>query len=109
MKPALILFVGLVSLGCAPRDEEVRLRRLKVDQQTLLSQIERLEERMMASQARVRFWREMRERHQSATAVACANLEGHAESVALLAHEESGKLAALSRQRRVASRWAAAR
>jgi hypothetical protein len=41
-----------------------------------------LEDRLLVNQARVRFWREMRERHESATAIACASLEEHAYAMA---------------------------
>ncbi len=60
---------------------------------------------MVAGQARVRFWREMRQRHQSVTAVACRNLDSHAESMAMLARQhEEGPL----RPRRLAARWPSA-
>ncbi len=109
MRPTLILFLGLVTIGCSQRDAEIRLRRRQVDRQTLRLQLDKLEDRMVANQARVRFWREMRARHQSVTAVACSNLESHAESMALLASRQAEQRAALSKRNRLAARWPSAR
>lgn len=40
-----------------------------------------LEDRLLASQARVRLWEEMRSRHQTVSQVACENLESHARGM----------------------------
>ncbi len=100
-----VLLVGLFAAGCGPRDADVRLRRLQVERQALLIQLDHLEDRMVADQARVRFWREMRQRHESVTAVACNNLDSHAESMAMLARQQTDKQAMLRRHGRVATRW----
>jgi hypothetical protein len=44
-----------------------------------------LEDRLIVNQSRVRFWREMRDRHESVTAIACASQGEHAEEMALRA------------------------
>ena len=38
---------------------------------------------MLATQARVRFWQEMKERHAGVSAIACRNQDAHARSMAL--------------------------
>jgi hypothetical protein len=48
-----------------------------------------LEERLLASQARVRLWDEMRSRHQTVSQVACENLGDHAR--ALVAREDRAR------------------
>ena len=40
--------------------------------------LDQLEERLLVDQATVRFWREMRGRHESVTAIATVNAERHA-------------------------------
>ena len=40
-----------------------------------------LEDRLLANQARVRLWEEMRSRHQSVSQVACENLGEHARAL----------------------------
>jgi hypothetical protein len=99
------LLVGLLAMGCGPRDADVRLRRLQVERQALLVQLDHLEDRMVADQARVRFWREMRQRHESVTAIACNNLDSHAESMAMLARQRPERQAILPARSRVAARW----
>lgn len=72
------LFVMIAAAGCAPADAEIRRERLAAERRNLEATFDRLEERMMATQARVRFWQEMKARHESVTAVACAVQETHA-------------------------------
>jgi hypothetical protein len=66
-----------------------------------------LEGRLLVDQARVRFWQEMRERHESVSALAAVNLERHAESVARRAgRERAGRdtTVASTKRNRVAAR-----
>ncbi len=56
--------------------------RLLAERRTLEATFDHLEDRLVVNQARVRFWREMRERHEGVTAIACASLEQHAEDIA---------------------------
>jgi hypothetical protein len=60
----------------------VRLARGEAERKNLEATFDRLEDRLLANQARVRFWREMRDRHESVSAIACASLEEHAIEMA---------------------------
>lgn len=72
------------------------------DSESLASSIARLEERLLADQARVRFWAEMRTRHEDVSAVACANLGDHAVAMERNAARFQVRVAD-QRRRRVAS------
>jgi hypothetical protein len=76
------LVAAVLAAGCAPRDAEVRLARVAAEKRNLEMTFDRLEDRLLANQARVRFWREMRDRHESVAAIACASLEEHAIEMA---------------------------
>jgi hypothetical protein len=52
------------------------------EKRNLEATFDRLEDRLLVNQARVRFWREMRDRHESVAAIACASLEEHAMEMA---------------------------
>jgi hypothetical protein len=80
-----LVLVATVGIACAPRDRDVRLERLASERRSLEAALDRLEDRLLANQARVRFWREMRARHERASAVACAALGEHA--VEMASHE----------------------
>ena len=67
--------------------------------------LDQLEERLLTDQARVRFWVEMRERHESATAVACTMLGRHAEAIASYVDQQRLKTATLAKRNRVASNY----
>ena len=58
---------------------------------------------MLVDQARVHFWLEMRDRHQSATAVACNVLGHHADAIASFEEQQRLKTATLAKKHRVAS------
>ena len=77
-----VIALGLAA-GCAPKDREVRLARVAAEGRNLDASLDRLEERLLATQARVRLWRELRERHESVSGVACASQEEHAAEMAL--------------------------
>lgn len=46
--------------------------------------LDRLEERLFVDQATVRFWREMKERHESVTAIATVSAERHTGRAAVV-------------------------
>jgi hypothetical protein len=73
---------ALAATGCAPQDAEVRLARVAAEKKNLETTLDRLEDRLLANQARVRFWREMASRHESVAAIACASQGEHAEAMA---------------------------
>lgn len=74
---------ALAASGCAASpDAEVRRARLEAERRTLEESLDTLEERLLANQARVRLWKELRSRHESVSAVACASLDQHAEEMA---------------------------
>ncbi len=82
MRAPTIVLAALVALACAPKDREVRLERLAAQRRALDVTFDRLEDRLLANQARVRFWKEMRERHESVSAIACAVQDEHADEMA---------------------------
>jgi hypothetical protein len=77
-----VLTAAVLAIGCAPRDRDVRLARLAAERRTLDTKLDDLEARLATDQARVRFWQELRERHESVSAVACVSQEEHAEEMA---------------------------
>ncbi len=79
--PTIVLAAVLV-FGCAPKGRDIRLERLDAQRRALDATFDRLEDRLVADQARVRFWQEMRERHESVSAIACAVQDEHAEEMA---------------------------
>lgn len=83
LRPIPILVAVAVTAACAPSDRAVRLARLAGEKRNLAATLDRLEERLLADQARVRFWREMKERHESVSAIACAVQGEHAAGMAL--------------------------
>lgn len=65
-----------------PADREVRLARLAAEQRQLVEQLDDLQARLIVDRQRVRFWQEMRERHESISAIACTSQEAHAVAMA---------------------------
>jgi hypothetical protein len=82
VKPVLLLLVSFMGIACAPRDRAIRLERLAAETRNLEATFDHLEDRLVVNQARVRFWQEMRSRHESVSAIACASLEEHAVEMA---------------------------
>ena len=78
MRVLIVASAVVLAAGCAPTDAEVRLARVAAEKRNLEETFDRLEDRLLVNQARVRFWREMRDRHESVSAIACASLEEHA-------------------------------
>ncbi len=76
------MLVAVVALACAPKDRMIRLERLAAERRALDATFDRLEDRLVVNQGRVRFWKEMRERHESVSAIACAVQDEHAEQMA---------------------------
>lgn len=106
LKVGLAVAVTALALaGCGPRGAaDVRRQRADAERRGLEDRLDQLEERLLADQARVRFWQQMRERHESVSAVACVNLDRHAESMAVLDERQREKRDALARKSRVAAR-----
>jgi hypothetical protein len=80
---ALLVAVAIAATGCASPDGEVRLARAAAERQSLEATLDRLEERLLANQARVRQWRDLRARHESVSALACTSQLEHAHEMAL--------------------------
>ncbi len=104
--PALLVVVALLG-GCGGRSAlEARRQRLAAEQRGLDEALDDLEERMLTDQARVRLWQEMRARHESVAAIACTNLERHAEGIAGFEEKQREKRAAQQKKSRVAAAFA---
>jgi hypothetical protein len=82
LRAPTIVLAAVLALACAPKDREIRLQRLAAERRALDTTFDHLEDRLVVNQARVRFWREMRERHESVSAIACAVQGEHAEEMA---------------------------
>jgi hypothetical protein len=83
LRAALAIAVAcVVAAGCRQGDDELRRHRRAAEQRTLAASLDRLEDRLMVDQARVHFWQEMRNRHESVTALACVSQELHAPDIA---------------------------
>jgi hypothetical protein len=76
------VLAAFVAIACAPRDRAIRLERLAAERRNMDLTLERLEARLTATQARVRFWDEIRARHESVSAISCASQAEHAEEMA---------------------------
>ncbi len=65
-----------------PADRDVRLGRLAAEHRALMNDLDDLQARLLVSGERVRFWEEMRTRHESVSAIACTSQEAHAVAMA---------------------------
>jgi len=74
--------------ACGDGGEEARRARLEAQREHLVASLERLEARLVAGQARVRAWEELRLRHAGVSAVACQVNGRHAADMARLELEE---------------------
>ncbi len=105
----VVLAAMLACAACAVHpagDREVRRERLEAEHRALVAQLDDLQARLLVDGERVRFWEEMRDRHESVSAIACTSQESHAVAMAeYLQHEQSvgGRPAAPRRQARVAA------
>jgi hypothetical protein len=79
---ALLAAIPLFA-ACGPSKElEVKRAQLLAERRDLVATFDHLEDRLLVNQARVRFWSELRERHEGVTAIACTSLAHHAEEIA---------------------------
>ncbi len=93
MRAMPYVLAAAAALACsAPKDRDVRLARLASERRSLDASLEELEVRLAVDQARVRFWQEIRDRHESVSAVACASQDEHAEEMAKHALPERSSL-----------------
>jgi hypothetical protein len=106
VKRSIFIYAVLVLAGCGGRRAvESQRQRAALERRGLEESLDQIGERLLADQARVHFWGEMRDRHESVTAVACTNLDRHADGIALLEEKQREKRDALSRKNRVAARF----
>ncbi len=82
MRALPFVLAAVAAMACAPRGRDVRLERLAAERRSLEATFDHLEDRLLVNQSRVRFWQEMRSRHESVAAVACASLQEHAQEMA---------------------------
>jgi hypothetical protein len=104
-----ILFATLLLAACGPRDRDVRIARARAETKMLSQSLERIEDRLIANQARVHLWQELKLRHESVTAIACVSQEEHAAEMAMHALPPSRSATRVAAQAsRASSRVAAA-
>ena len=106
MRGASILVLAMLAFaGCAPSDRDVRIERARAETRMLAQNLDRLEDRLLANQARVRLWRELKDRHESVSAIACASQEEHAAEMAMhtLPPAPAARLAARTPPARIAA------
>jgi hypothetical protein len=102
---AVVLVLASALVACTrvpappPRSEPAG-----ADATHLEAMLDRLEERLLASRAKVALWAELRERHGEVAEVACRNLGEHARAIAMFNGRQRDKRAAL-RKNRVATRF----
>lgn len=77
-----LVAAALVAAACGGGEVGARRDQVAAEGRDLERMMDHLEDRLLVNQARVRFWDEMRGRHESVTAVACASQEEHAEEMA---------------------------
>ena len=85
---AVVVSTGLGAVACGPGQAAVRRERALQERVRLEAQLDRLEERLLANQARVRAWSDLKARHAEVSQVACQNAEWHAQDMARAAKEE---------------------
>jgi len=107
VKRSAFIIAVLALAGCDGGRAALEAHRARwaEERRSLEESLDQLEERLLTDQARVHFWLEMRDRHESVSAVACTNLERHADGIALLQDRAREKRDALSRKNRVATRF----
>ena len=98
------VFACAACVGRPGADREVRLQRLEADHKALVARLDDLQARLLVDAERVRFWEDMRDRHESVSAIACTSQDAHAIAMAeYLQHQEAFALTEPERQARVAS------
>jgi hypothetical protein len=104
VKWSIAAILALVALsGCTGGELEANRRRWAMERRHLEDTLEALEERLIVNQSRVRFWREMKERHEGVTAVACEIQERHADAMASFETRQREAREAKARRSRMAS------
>lgn len=102
---AILVPVVLLSVGCfGPSDEaKARLAETKASGDALIAKFEGLEDRFLGNQANIKLYDELRERHQSVSAIACANQNEHFAEMVSHLEKTTEKARKLRRSRNVAS------
>lgn len=101
---SLPLVVAVLLAACGGGEAGARRDQLAAERRDLARMVDHLEDRLLVNQARVRFWEEMRLRHESVTAVACVSQEEHAVEMArrLMPQERAQSVARSAARQRVA-------
>jgi hypothetical protein len=90
----LWLLALLAPPGCARSAEpRARLQELQREAGELNLALDSIEERLIRDQATVQLWSELKDRHESVSAVACSNLGQHYQGMVrhLAEQEEKGR------------------
>lgn len=103
----LVLLTGAaIALGCQPRPSTPPAATprdpdtgITAELKRLDEALDRVEERLLASQASVGLWDELRDRHEKVSAVTCQNLSGHVAAMQNFTENQREKRANRSKNR----------
>ena len=99
-----MLLVSALAVACGRGVAEPASRqRWAAEERRLDESLDRLEERLLAAQAAVSFWDELRRRRENVSAIACTNLAQHAQGMALFERAQEQKRILASTRNRVAA------
>ena len=101
--PALLVTAcGWLALAaCSPRSTSRPPYDVALEEQLkrLDAALDRVEERLLASQASVSLWDELRDRHEKVSALTCSNLSAHAQAMEKFMDVQRGKRLATAKNR----------
>jgi hypothetical protein len=101
------LFVtGWLTSGCMmmpPEDAQERLEALRTEQERMTAALDTVETRLLWSQSQVRFWQEMKWRHQQVSALQCRVSEQHLQGMAQHLEKQEQRARELRRRRQLAA------
>lgn len=99
MQFVVLAALCLGGVGCfGPSEEaEARLQATKADGEALINKFDGLEERFVGNQANVKFYAELKSRHETVSAVACGNNDAHYNAMVESLEKQTEKARLLKR------------
>jgi hypothetical protein len=108
-KRGMALAVAVVALslgaGCIepPPEAQARLEALQAEDAQLDAALDRMEDRLLANQARVHLWKELGERHQKVSAIHCQHADADLAAMLEFQEKQEEKARGLRRSNTMAS------